>query len=78
MSSKSLPAELPLDLWSGWDDWVRNLLAKKRIPLSGDASQWIKAWGEVVGQVGLVNVNIVNSSDLATQRAIVSKRSYGR
>jgi hypothetical protein len=78
MSTKSSPTVLPFDLWSAWDAWVRNLLAENRMPLSGDVKQWIKAWGEVVGQVGLFNVNIVNSSDPATERAIVAKHSYGR
>lgn len=78
MSAKCSPAVLPFDLRSAWDDWVRNLLAENRMPLSGDVKQWIKARGEVVGQVELFNDNIENSSDPATERAIVSKHSYGR
>lgn len=51
---------------------------ENRLPLSGDVKQWIKAWGEVVGQVGLFNVNIANSADPAAEHAIVSRHSYGR
>jgi len=78
MNPKTSYPTTPVDLWSAWNAWVGNLLAGNRMPLSGDVKQWIEAWGEVVGQVGLFNVNFANSANPSAERAIVSKYSYGR
>ena len=49
------------DLGEAWLAWQIALLKGNRLPLSGDVTQWIKTWGEIVGQVGLVNFNIAGS-----------------
>ncbi|MFI4941190.1 MAG: hypothetical protein ACHP7O_12725, partial [Burkholderiales bacterium] len=38
----------------------------------------IRTWGEAVAQIGLFNVNIVNSGNPEMERKISSKFSYGR
>jgi hypothetical protein len=58
--------------WPGASEW------QQRMPLSGDVSQWIRAWGEAVGQIGLLNINYAGSSDPGAERRISSRYSYGR
>lgn len=48
------------------------------MPLSGDVLQWMRAWGEAVGQVGLFNINFANSADPLLEREITGRYSYGR
>lgn len=66
------------DLGDAWLAWQIALLKGNRLPLSGDVTQWIKTWGEIVGQVGLVNYNIAGSSDPMAEKRIGSQFSYGR
>ncbi|MCO5977698.1 hypothetical protein [Ideonella oryzae] len=66
------------DLGDAWLAWQIALLQGNRLPLSGDVTQWIKTWGEIVGQVGLVNFNIAGSSDPQTEQRIGRDYSYGR
>lgn len=66
------------DLGDAWLAWQIALLQGNRLPLSGDVTQWIKTWGEIVGQVGLVNDNITGSSDPQTEQRIGRDYSYGR
>jgi hypothetical protein len=66
------------DLGDAWLAWQIALLQGNRWPLSGDVTQWIKTWGEIVGQVGLVNYNIAGSSDPMAEKRIGSEYSYGR
>ena len=66
------------DLGDAWLAWQIALLKGNRWPLSGDVTQWIRTWGEIVGQVGLVNYNITGSSDPQTEQRIGRDYSYGR
>jgi hypothetical protein len=66
------------DLGDAWLAWQIALLKGNRWPLSGDVTQWIKTWGEIVGQVGLVNYNIAGSTDPMAEKRIGSEYSYGR
>lgn len=66
------------DLGEAWLAWQIALLKGNRLPLSGDVTQWIKTWGEIVGQVGLVNFNIAGSTDPMAEKRIGSEYSYGR
>jgi len=61
-----------------WLEWTRSLLRTNKMPLSGNVDQWIRSWGEAVGQVGLLNVNIAGSSDPALEKEIAANYSYGR
>ena len=78
---RSVPSPLDpqtyLDLYGTWLQSLARSL-EVRQPLSGDVTQWIRAWGEAVGQVGLLNFNIAGSSDPQTERRIGSRYSYGR
>lgn len=76
-SSQHSPKTLA-DLGDAWLAWQIALLKGNRLPLSGDVTQWIKTWGEIVGQVGLVNYNIVGTKDPMAERRIGSEYSYGR
>lgn len=76
-SSQHSPKTLA-DLGDAWLAWQIALLKENRWPLSGDVTQWIRTWGEVVGQVGLVNYNITGSSDPQTEQRIGRDYSYGR
>ncbi|PWK33740.1 hypothetical protein [Cupriavidus plantarum] len=64
------------DPWQAWLAWA--LLHNERSPWSGDVTQWIRAWGEAVGQVGLFNINYAGSSDPQAERRITGRYSYGR
>jgi hypothetical protein len=66
-----------LDLLGTWLQSLTRSL-EVRQPLSGDVMQWIRAWGEAVGQVGLFNFNVAGSSDPQAERRIGSRYSYGR
>lgn len=66
-----------LDLYGTWLQSLARSL-EVRQPLSGDVTQWIRAWGEAVGQVGLFNFNVAGSSDPQAERRIGSRYSYGR
>jgi len=57
--------------------WIEGATGMMQLPLSGDVTQWIRAWGEVVGQVGLVNVNYAGSRDPQAERRITGRYSYG-
>ena len=66
------------DLYAAWLGWLTKLLADDRMPLSGDVTQWIRAWGEAVGQIGLLNINYAGSGDPQAERRISGRYSYGR
>ena len=66
-----------LDLYAAWLQSLGRTFEVKQ-PLSGDVTQWIRAWGEAVGQVGLFNFNVAGSSDPQAERRIGSRYSYGR
>lgn len=66
------------EIGQAWVKGATDLLAHNKLPLSGDVSQWISAWGEAVGQIGLFNINTVNSSDPRMERDIGINYSYGR
>ncbi|QET04845.1 hypothetical protein FOB72_22475 [Cupriavidus pauculus] len=68
----------PPDPWALWLAWASPTLAGERAPWSGDVTQWIRAWGEAVGQVGLFNINYAGSSDPQAERRITGRYSYGR
>jgi hypothetical protein len=72
----SAPPGYP-DLYGLWLQSLARTL-EARSPLSGDVTQWIRAWGEAVGQVGLFNLNIAGSADPQAERRIGSQYSYGR
>lgn len=74
----ALYVEAWADFWTTWLGWLTRLMAEDRMPLSGDVTQWIRAWGEAVGQIGLFNFNYAGSSDPQTERRIGSRYSYGR
>lgn len=57
--------------------WLDSATALMKWPLAGDVSQWIRAWGEAVGQVGLVNVNYAGSRDVQAEQRITGRYSYG-
>ncbi|WP_022980915.1 hypothetical protein [Ideonella sp. B508-1] len=76
-SSQHSPKTLA-DLGQAWLAWQIALLKGNRWPLSGDVTQWIKTWGEIVGQVGLVNYNIAGTSHPQTEKRIGREYSYGR
>ncbi|MGM9491171.1 hypothetical protein [Ideonella sp. YS5] len=77
-SSAPAPATQPYpDLYGLWLQSLARAL-EARSPLSGDVTQWIRAWGEAVGQVGLFNLNIAGSSDPQAERRIGGQYSYGR
>jgi hypothetical protein len=57
--------------------WIDASTQMMKMPLSGDVTQWIRAWGEAVGQVGLVNVNYSGSRDPQAERRITGRYSYG-
>lgn len=85
MSAKNTEPAVPdesypnvLDLWFAWLKWNKRLMTHNQMPLSGDVTQWIDAWGQAVGQIGLLNVNMANSRSPATEREISTKYSYGR
>ncbi|MGF6293142.1 hypothetical protein OKW50_008377 [Paraburkholderia youngii] len=67
----------PAEIASDWTEWGRRLLTQNQLPFSGDVSQWITAWGEAVGQIGLFNLNITGARDPAKERAIIKRYSYG-
>ncbi|MBI2731754.1 MAG: hypothetical protein HYX44_00075 [Aquabacterium sp.] len=84
-----MPRRKPVISWSMYPQWVTqlgqawvkgatDLLAHNKLPLSGDVSQWIRTWGEAVGQIGLLNINTVNSGNPSLERDIGSQYSYGR
>lgn len=64
-----------LEIQRTWLDGMKSLVVNS--PLSGDVTQWIRAWSEVVGQVGLVNVNYAGSRDVQAERRITGRYSYG-
>lgn len=66
------------ELGQAWVDWMAGLLNHNKLPLSGDVSQWISAWGEAVGQIGVFNINTVNSANPRLERDIGINYSYGR
>jgi hypothetical protein len=66
------------EMWMSWLNGLNKQVARNYLPLSGDVSQWIDAWGQSFGQVGLFNVNLINSKSPATEKEISSKYSYGR
>jgi len=67
-----------LALQAAWLEWTTKLLRTNRMPLSGDVEQWIRTWGEAVGQVGLLNVNVAGSGNPGLERDITSTWGYGR
>jgi hypothetical protein len=71
-------ASIGLDPYTAWLTWVTPLRHQNTAPLGGDVMQWIRAWGEVVGQVGFLNVNYAGSSDPQAERRISGRYSYGR
>jgi hypothetical protein len=71
-------AQTPQALHLLWIEWTRSLLRTNQMPLSGNVDQWIRSWGEAVGQVGLLNVNIAGTSNPELEEEITSKYSYGR
>jgi hypothetical protein len=73
----ALDPQTYLDLYGTWLQSLSKAL-EARQPLSGDVTQWIRAWGEAVGQVGLLNFNIAGSNDPQAERRIGSRFSYGR
>ncbi|GJG98471.1 hypothetical protein [Cupriavidus pauculus] len=66
------------EFWAAWLAWMTRQMAEDRMPLSGDVTQWIRTWGEAVGQVGFLNVNYAGSSDPQAEQRIGSRYSYGR
>lgn len=64
-----------------WDEffeyWARSIRISN-FPLSGDVTQFIRAWGEMVGQIGLFNFNLPGTGDPKTERRIGQQYSYGR
>jgi len=66
------------DPWTLWRNWAAPNLADQHNPFSGDVTQWIRAWSEAVGQVGLLNINYGGSSDPQAERRITGRYSYGR
>lgn len=66
------------ELARAWVDWLERLMQENQLPLSGDVSQWISAWGEAVGQIGLLNINTVGSPNPQLERSIGRHYSYGR
>ena len=77
-SNNGVPASLPLAFPAVWAEWMDHMLGKSRMPLSGDVSEWIRAWGEAISQIGLINVNIEGSADPKLEKRISSHYSYGR
>ena len=67
-----------LSLQSAWVKWAERLMDDNRWPLSGNVDQWIRTWGEAVGQVGLFNVNVAGSANPQMEKRIGSQFSYGR
>lgn len=67
----------PLGILEFQRAWLDAATQAVKMPLSGDVSQWIRAWGEAVGQVGLVNVNYAGSRDPQAERRITGRYSYG-
>lgn len=72
------PAAPWADPWAVWRNWAAPNLADQHNPFSGDVTQWIRAWSEAVGQVGLLNINYGGSSDPQAERRITGRYSYGR
>jgi hypothetical protein len=68
----------PLALHAVWLDWTRALLQRNQYPLSGNVDQWIRTWGESVGQFGLFNINIEGTRKPQLEKRISSSYSYGR
>jgi hypothetical protein len=66
------------DLVDTWNSWARAMGQGTRLPLAGDVSQWIRAWGEAVAQIGLVNINVEGSADPQFERDISRDYTYGR
>jgi hypothetical protein len=73
----ALDPQTYLDLYGHWLQSLGRTLDARQ-PLSGDVTQWIRAWGEAVGQVGLFNFNVAGSRDPQAERRIGSQYSYGR
>ena len=67
-----------LALPAAWLKWNEDLLKANKLPLSGNVDQWIKTWGEVVSQIGLVNVNVAGSGNPQLEKTITTEYSYGR
>jgi hypothetical protein len=65
-------------LQAAWIKWAERLMEENRWPLSGNVDQWIRTWGEVVGQVGVFNVNVAGSGNPQLEKRIGSQFSYGR
>ena len=61
-----------------WFAWNNMLAEQFKLPFAGDVTQWIKAWGQAVGQIGFLNVNLGNSADPSVEKEISGKYSYGR
>ncbi|HEX2531877.1 MAG TPA: hypothetical protein VHK70_10480, partial [Burkholderiaceae bacterium] len=53
-------------------------MALVNAPLSGAVTQFIRAWGQAVGQFGFFNINMVNSGSPETEKEILADFSYGR
>lgn len=71
-------ADATPDLLDAWQGWARSMSQANRLPLSGDVAQWIRAWGEAIAQVGLVNINVEGTADPRFERDISRDYSYGR
>lgn len=69
---------LTAELSRAWVTWLERLMQENQWPLSGDVAQWIHAWGEAVGQIGLFNINTVGSPNPQLERSIGLRYSYGR
>jgi len=70
--------QLALELSREWVNWLERLMLENKWPLSGDVSQWISAWSEAVGQIGLFNINTVGAANPQLERRIGLHYSYGR
>ena len=67
-----------MEVRDAWVSAVRRSFGQDHLPLSGDVTQFIRAWGELFAQVGFVNVNNTNSSDPELERRITTHYSYGK
>lgn len=67
-----------MEVRDAWVSAVRRSFGQDHLPLSGDVTQFIRTWGELITQVGFVNVNNTNSSDPELERRITTRYSYGK
>lgn len=66
------------ELWRSWLGANAALFTTFNAPLSGAVTQFIRAWGQFSGQVGLFNIHLGNSGSPATEVDVLTEFSYGR